>query len=73
MSPFTYSIQQPPEESTPRLILLHALTGCDTSCFICGHSKKLPFVDTSCFFKHQELLSGLGEGELIELSISKQP
>ena len=29
-----------PEESAPRLMLLHSLTGCDTRCFICGHSKK---------------------------------
>ena len=52
-----------PEGSAPRLIPFHALTGCDTTSFICGHSKKTAL---KVFWKHQEMLIGLGEGALTE-------
>ena len=50
LCPYTHIVfSNPLEESTHRLIPLHAFTGCDTRCFICGHSKKLPlkFFETS--------------------------
>ena len=52
-----------PERSAPRLIPFHVRTGCDTTTFICGHSKKTAL---DVFWKHQEMLIGLGEGALTE-------
>jgi len=45
------------------LLPFHALMGCDTTSFICNHSKKSAW---EVFVKHHALRSSLGEGELTE-------
>ena len=47
--------------SVSALLPFHALTGCDTTSFICNHSKKSAW---NVFLKHHTLLSSLVEGEL---------
>ena len=52
-----------PAGSVSALLAFHVLTGCDTTSFICKHSKKSAW---KVFLKHHALLSSLGEGELTE-------
>lgn len=52
-----------PAGSVSARLPFHALTGCDTTSFICNHSKKSAW---KVFLGHHTLLSSLGEGELTE-------
>ena len=52
-----------PAGSVSALLPFYALTGCDTTSFICNHSKKSAW---KVFLQHNTLLSSLGEGELTE-------
>lgn len=52
-----------PPQAVQSLLPFHALTGCDTTSFICSHTKHSAW---KVFLKHHNLLSGLGEGELTE-------
>ena len=52
-----------PQGSSSALLPFHALTGCDTTSFICNHSKKSAW---KVFLQHHELLSSIGEGDLTE-------
>ena len=52
-----------PAGSVTALPPFHALTGCDTTSFICKHSKISTW---KVFLKHHALFSSLGEGELTE-------
>jgi hypothetical protein len=52
------------DQSAARLLLpFHALTGCDTTSFLSGHSKKTAM---SVFLTHKQLLQGLGNQPLNE-------
>ena len=50
-----------PAGSVFALLPLHALTGCDTTSFICNHSKKSAW---KVILQHRTLLSSIGEGAL---------
>lgn len=49
--------------SAKLLLPFHALTGCDTTSFLSGHSKK---TSIRTFYEHKELLHGLGHGPLTD-------
>ena len=49
--------------SVSALLPFHASTGCDTTSYICNHSKKSAW---KVFLEHHKPLSSLGEGELTE-------
>ena len=57
-----------PDGSVSPLLPLHALTGCDTTSFICNHSKKSAW---KVFLEHHKLFSSLGEGELSEVKMKE--
>ena len=47
----------------------HALTGCDTTSYIAGHSKKSAW---KTFQTHHRLLENLGKGELTAETINTE-
>ena len=53
--------QKLPTGSANALLPFHALTGCDTTSYFFGHTKKTAW---RVFASHFELLNGLGEGLL---------
>ena len=54
------------ENTVPALLPYHSLTGCDTTSYFFGKSKKA----TRCKFQqHYNLLATLGEGELTDLKL----
>ena len=57
-----------PAGSVSALLPIHALTGCDTTSFICNHSKKSAW---KVFLQHHTPLSSIGEGELTEGKIKE--
>lgn len=57
-----------PAASVSALLPFHALTGCDTTSFICNHSKKSAW---KVFRQYHELLSSIGEGELTDEKMKK--
>ena len=52
-----------PAGSVSALLPFHALTGCNTTSFICNHSKRSAW---KVFLKNHTLLSSVGEGKLTE-------
>ena len=54
-------------ELSHNLITFHALSGCNNTSFIAGHSKKTMW---QVFKDHHELLCGLGDGDLTQDAIS---
>lgn len=57
-----------PAGSVSALLPFHALTGCDTTSFICNHLKKSTW---KVFLRHHTLLFSLGEEELTEEKIKE--
>jgi hypothetical protein len=50
-----------PPNSVDSLLPFHGITGCDTTSYMCGHTKKSAW---KIFQQHHQLLSGLGVGTL---------
>jgi hypothetical protein len=61
--PVKEMLKKLPPESVDTLLPFHALTGCDTTSYLCGHGKKSA---VKIFYKHYDLLRGLGHGELTQ-------
>ena len=55
-----------PSGSLPSLLPFHVITGCDSTSFISGHTKKSTW---SAFNVYYKLLCGLGEGQLTDQKI----